>query len=163
MDVAIINPELMYVNQCLVDSAFPMFQNQLMVDRIETVAERFEHLRGNMSYQDLSDAIFEKIGIRITPQAMHKWAHGGNIAPENVEVVCQFFNIPQGWFLFGGSRIAFSLEDVVNALPAESRREVLNFVRYNIERHSTELRAKDPGKAPDYLKYIDRLANPEER
>lgn len=129
-----------------------------MVDKNDSIATRFEQLRGEMSYQDVSDAIFAKTGVRITPQAMHKWTHGGNIAPDNVALVCQYFNVNQSWLLFGGSRIAFSLEDVVNALPAGSRNEVLNFIRYKVERDSVELRAEDPAKVTDYLKFIDRLA-----
>lgn len=137
-------------------------ETQPMVDKnkTDTMAERFEHLRGGMSYEALSDAIYRKTGVRISAQAMHKWSKGGNIDPKNVPAVCEFFGVNDAWFVYGsGPESKLSLEEVVNALPDPAREKTMDFIRYQIERSATETEifAKEPERITAYLKYIDQV------
>lgn len=133
-----------------------------MVDKnkTQTFADRFEQLRGGMSYQALSDGIHRKTGVRISPQALNKWTHGGNIDPDNVKAVCEFFGVNEAWLVFGtGPESKLSLDEVVNALPDPEAAKTFDFIKYQIERSATEteLFANDPARLTDYLKFIDRL------
>ena len=108
-------------------------------------AENFAELRGDRSLQTLSDEIFARLGVRITPQAMHKWLRGGNIAPANVRVLSTFFGVSEAWLMHGsGSRGGVTLEQMVNALSPESAKLVLGLLRYSLEQC-------DPPPAPELL------------
>lgn len=133
-----------------------------MVDRktVEPFGDRFERLRGGMSYQALSEGIKRKTGVSITAQALNKWSHGGNVDPENLRAAAQFFGVNEAWLMYGtGPESNLSLNDVVNALPAQEAAKTLDFIKYQIERSATEtaLFAEDPAKLAEYLKMIDRL------
>lgn len=159
-----INPHLMRVNPRLLDAGFTGVETQPMVDKHkeETFADRFERLRGGMSYQALSDGIYRKTGARISAQALNKWTHGGNIDQDNVKPVCEFFAVNEAWLIYGtGPESKLSLEEIVNTLPPESAVRAFDFVKYQIERSATEteLFAKEPERLGDYLKFIDRLIN----
>lgn len=133
-----------------------------MVDKskTETFAERFDRLRGGMSYQALADGIQRKTGVQITPQALHKWSQGGAADPKNAKATAEFFGVTEAYFMFGtGAESSLSLEEVLGALPAEERERTVDFIRYQLERASTEtsLFAEDPARLGTYLKFIDRL------
>lgn len=133
-----------------------------MVDKNkeDTFADRFERLRGGMSYQALSDGIARKTGVRISPQALHKWSHGGNIDQDNVKLVAEFFGVNEAWLIYGtGAESKLSLDEVVNALPPAEAEKTVDFIKYQLERAATEtqLFAEDPARLTDYLKFIDRL------
>lgn len=133
-----------------------------MVDKpkTETFAERFEQIRGGMSFQALSDGIERKTGAKITPQALHKWSQGGAADPKNVKAVADFFGVSEAWLTFGaGPQSSISLEEIIGALPQQEREHTVDFIRYQIERSATttELFAQDPAKLGEYLKFIDRL------
>ena len=151
-----INHEFTSVNLSLLDERERRSENQPMVEKTETFAVRFDRLRGGMSYQALSEAIERKTGVRITPQAMHKWSQGGDIAKENLKIVAEFFGVTEAHLLYGvGPETGTSLEDAVNALPAQARQEVLDFIRYKIERADTRLFTGE--QVATYLTMIDRL------
>lgn len=111
--------------------------NQLMVEKIETFAERFERLRGNTSYEALATGIELKTKVRISPQALHKWVKGGGVAVENIRAVANYFGVSPGWLLFGegaGPDATEHLESALQDLPQESQQQVLDFITYKIER-----------------------------
>lgn len=133
-----------------------------MVDKnkTETFPDRFERLRGGMSYQALSDGIYRKTGMRISPQAMHKWSRGGGIDQDTAKLVAEFFGVHEAWLLFGtGPESILSLEHVLDALPDPAHERTVDFIKYQIERNATEteLFVKEPAKLTEYLKFIDRL------
>jgi hypothetical protein len=152
----------MRVNPELLDAMACASETQPMVDRdkTETIAERFEKLRAGMSYQALSDAIFRKTGVRISPQAMHKWSKGGNIDPDNVKPVCEFFGVTEAWLVYGAGREStLTIDGLVSSLPDEPYQRTLDFIRYQLTTSGSNLFAGEPEKLGDYLKFIDRLIN----
>lgn len=102
--------------------------------QINDFASRFEKLRAGMSYQALSDAIKRKHGKLISPQAMHKWTHGGRIDLDNLKLVADFFGVNDTWLLFGTGpeTRGASLEDAVRDLGPTDGQSVLDFFRYKI-------------------------------
>jgi len=80
-----INPELMAVNLGLLDDQYSGVQTQPMVDKnkTETFADRFERLRGGMSYGALSEGILRKTGVQISPQALHNGRRAGMPIPRS--------------------------------------------------------------------------------
>lgn len=142
----------MSVNPALLDGVLHAENNQPMV---ETFAERFEQLRAGMAYQALSEAIFRKTGRKISAQALHKWAKGGGVDPENVKATAEFFGVDEAWLMYGtGDRDAISLQQVVDALPADDRQQVLDFVEYKFAK-TERLIASDA--AGDYMKMIAKI------
>jgi len=132
--------------------------NQLMVEKVETFASRFERLRGDRSYQALSHAIFAKTEIRITPQAMHKWvATDGGITPENLKIVAGFFGVTRGWLLFGegpGPDQKPDLTELLRALPENHPQQIIDFIEYKFER-AENLIASD--RLSDYMKMLESI------
>lgn len=113
-----------------------------------------------MSYQALSDAIQRKTGVRISPQALHKWTHGGKIDPDNVKPVAEFFGVQEAWLVYGtGPESTVSLDEVVKALPDAEAEKTVDFIKYQLERAATEtqLFATEPERLTVYLKFIDKL------
>lgn len=143
----------MRVNPSLLDGRFPMVKNQPMVEKVETFGERFDRLRGGMSYQALSDAIYRKTGLRVSAQGMHKWSKGGGIEQDKLKLLAEFFGVTEAWLMYGESP-APTLDEAVGALPDESRQEVLDFIRYKFTR-AEGLLASDV--AGDYHAMIDRI------
>ena len=145
----------MPVNFDLLDEGKSRAENQLMVEKTEDFVQRFERLRGGMSFEALSQAIERKTGQRISAQSMHKWTKGGNIKPENLKAVCQFFGVTELYMLHGmGPMSERTLEDAIRALPAETGQQTLDFVEYQIGR-ARELFASD--RFADYMVMINRL------
>ena len=60
-----INRQLTAVNPALLDRSSARANNQPMVEKTQTFAERFEQLRAGMAYQALAEAIFRKTGKKI--------------------------------------------------------------------------------------------------
>ncbi len=97
----------------------------------ETFADRFLQLKGDESYQLLSDRM-AKAGIAITAAGLHKWAAGGGITPENLTRVATFFGVSPAELFFGEeTRQAEDLDSttalLVQALtrvPARFRKEI---------------------------------------
>lgn len=148
-----INSRLMRVNSSLLDTTLGTMKNQPMVEKVETFGERFDKLRGGMSYQALSDAIYRKTQLRVSPQAMHKWSKGGGIEQDKLKLLAEFFGVTEAWLMYGESPPP-TLDEAVGALPDESRQEVLDFIRYKYSR-AEGLVASDI--AGDYHAMIDRI------
>lgn len=127
-----------------------------MVEKQGDFGTRFEELRDGMSYQDLSDAIFARAEVRITPQAMHKWVkQGGGITPDNARVVAEYFGVSPGWLLFGEGpepqpRIRHILED----LPPENSQQSLDFIEYQLGRAGKFIAAE---KMAHYMTMIEGI------
>lgn len=143
----------MPVNSSLLDAASVTVKNQPMVEKVETFAERFDKLRGGMSYQALSDAIYRKTDLRVSAQGMHKWSKGGGIEQDKLKLLAEFFGVSEAWLMYGESP-APTLDEAVGALPDVSRQEVLDFIRYKYSR-AEGLIASDI--AGDYHAMIDRI------
>jgi len=156
MHSGIINRQLINVNHEVMDPVKERPDNQPMVEKTGTFADRFERLRGGMAYQALSDAIYRKTGIRISPQGMHKWSKGGAITPENLRVLSEFFGVREGWLLFGEGpeQAESSLNELVGALPDDSAQQVLDFIRYKIERADSLVASE---RLSHYLAMIDDI------
>lgn len=126
-------------------------------------AQRFKQLRGRASYQGLSDAIFEKTGIRITPQAMHKWNEGGQINRTNARILADFFGTNEAWLLYGvGPERSVIIEDLIRELDPASARQVLDYIRYHLERHSKQLTADKMQTYLDLIRRIDATVTTDE-
>ena len=127
-----------------------------MVENQGDFGERFELLRAGRSYQELSDAIFERHQIRITPQAMHKWVkHGGGITPDNARIVADFFKVAPGWLLFGeGERPEAHVEDAIRDLPDDRCQQTLDFIEYQIQRSVPHMAAE---KLSSYSTMISKI------
>ena len=157
MHRAIINHQLIHVNLALMDRYAAALENQLMVEKTERFADRFEKLRGDTSYQALSDALYIRANVRISPQAMHKWSKGGAITPENLRIVAEFFGVREAWLLMGESseQDDASLKKLVDALPGDNGQQVLDFIRYKIERSDPAIIANET--MSHYLSLIDGI------
>lgn len=131
--------------------------NQPMVEESGTFAERFEKLRGALSYGRLSELIEERTGHRISGQAMHKWVKAdGGITLENARVIAEFFGVTPAWLLFGegpGPQHP-DLADIIRGLPDDNPQQVLDFISYKIERAEGVI-ATD--KMADYMKMIEGI------
>lgn len=151
-----INRQLTRVNPALLDSFAPRANNQPMVEKTQnTFADRFEQLRAGMAYQALSEAIFRKTGRKISAQALHKWGKGGGVEIENVKAAAEFFGVDEAWLMYGtGDRDAASLQRIVDALPADERQQVLDFVEYKFAKTDGLLASDIAG---DYMKMIDKI------
>jgi len=126
-----------------------------MVEKTQTFAERFEQLRAGMAYQALAEAIFRKTGKKISAQALNKWSKGGGVGLENVTAAAEFFGVDEAWLMYGtGDPAAPSLQQVVDALPADDSQQVLDFVEYKIAK-AEGLIASD--SAGDYMKMIAKI------
>lgn len=126
-----------------------------MVENEDSFAARFEALRGARSYQELSDAIADAHDIRISPQAMHKWVHGGGITPENAKVVALFFGVTPGWLLFGeGAESVPSVEDAVLELPGDQPQQTIDFLEYQLRRSAPMIAGEKMAK---YMAMIDGI------
>jgi Tfp pilus assembly protein PilV len=152
----------MRVNPRLLDDGRKRVETQPMVDksREETFADRFERLRGGMSYEALSEAIHRKTGVQISAQALHKWSKGGKADAANLKAVADFFGVNEAWLSYGTGRDSqLSLDEVINALPPTEAEKTVDFIKYQLERAATEtqLFAEDPARLTAYLKFIDRL------
>lgn len=120
-----------------------------------TFASRFQQLKGRASFQALSDAVYRATGIRITAQAMHKWTEGGNINRANARVLADFFGVTEAWLLYGvGREHEVLLEDALRDLERGAARQVLDYIRYHLERHSRQLTAD---KMQTYIGLLERL------
>jgi hypothetical protein len=127
-----------------------------MLDAANSFAARFEELRADRSFQALSDQIFERTKIRITGQAMHLWTKGGAISEEYLQIIATFFAVAPAWLRYGvGPKHEKSLETAIEVLGAEDQQQVLDFIRYKIER--THVVAQEPSVASAYLQMIDRI------
>lgn len=149
----------MIVNRWLVDATLVRLETQPVVDKdkTKTFAERFEQLRGGMSYEALAAGIARKTGVRISPQALHKWSKGGAADPKNIKATADFFGVNEAWLAYGtGPETAMQLEDVIDALPESKRQQSLDFIRYQLTQGANELFA-EPARVTEYLKFIDRL------
>lgn len=151
----VINCRLMYVNHALLDRYRAWANNQPMVEKVQTFAERFEQLRGGMAYQALSDAVHRKTGIRISAQGMHKWAKGGGIDPESLKPIADFFGVSESWLMYGtGPEAGPSLQEAVGALSESDQQQVLDFIEYKIVK-TEGLIASD--RTGGYMKMIARI------
>lgn len=108
-----------------------------------------------MAYQALSEAIFRKTGKKISAQALHKWSRGGGVELENVKAAAEFFGVDEAWLMYGtGDRDAPSLQRAVDALPADDRQQVLDFLEYKIVRAEGLIASDNAG---DYMKMIAKI------
>jgi hypothetical protein len=154
----------MHVNIALLDAAPSALNNKPMVERTdaettEGFGKRFEELRAGMSYQALSDAIQRKTGIRISAQAMHKWSKGGGIDPKQVQLLAKFWGVSAAWLAYGvGSPTAApTLDDAVKALPEDAQLQVLDYIRYKIERASALMAEENRAK---YVSLLESMKLP---
>ena len=156
MMATIINRELMKRQPPADGQLQPPEYNQLMIKDQNDFGERFERLRGKMSYQDLSNAIFLKTGVRITAQAMNKWVkQGGGITPDNARIISQFFNVKPGWLIFGeGAGPGEHIDDLIRDLPETDNYQTLDFIEYKVERATQFMTAE---KLARYMNMIDKI------
>lgn len=127
-----------------------------MIENAKTFGERFETLRGPRSYQELSDAIFLKVGQRISPQAMHKWVKQSNgITIDNARLVAEFFEVSPAWLLFGeGEAKPPPINRIVENLPADNQQQTLDFIEYQISKSEGMIASE---KLTDYMAMIQRI------
>jgi hypothetical protein len=78
----------------------------------QTFADRFLQLKGDESFQSLADKL-AKTGVRVSPQALHKYANGGEISHKMLLDVARFFDVSPAWLYFGVE------EPPADALPAD--------------------------------------------
>lgn len=130
----------------------PPEYNQPMVENEGSFADRFERLRGDTSYEKLSDAIALKCGVRISAQGMHKWVkQGGGITLENAKVVSEYFGVSPSWLLFGEGKPS-AIEEVIAQLPDDNPQQTIDFIEYKLQR-SEHLIASE--KLAHYMKMIE--------
>lgn len=126
-------------------------------------AERFEHLRAGRSYGELSDQIYEATGIRITPQALHRWSRGASPTEQNAAAVAKFFGVSTQWLLHGITpRHDTPIDQIVSAPPDTERREVLEMLRFCVWRASQRHAAEEPSLAA-YRVVLDEILAAYER
>jgi len=146
----------MDVNPMLLDALQWPIKNQLMVEKAKGFAKRFEELRAGMSFQALSDAVYRKTGIRVSPQGMHKWAKGGGADPDKIELMAKYWGVSAAWLAYGvgDPNKTPTLSDAVDALPDDSRREVLDYIQYKITRAEAMMAQEDRS---NYVALIEKL------
>lgn len=127
-----------------------------MIENAKTFGERFENLRGDRSFQELSDAIQAATGQRISPQAMHKWVKQSNgISLENARLVAEFFDVSPAWLLFGeGEPKPPPINRIVRDMPAESQQQTIDFIEYQLSKAHGFIAAE---KLSDYMTMIDDI------
>jgi len=146
-----------FVKRHEMDSFRAAANNQLMIDNKETLAQRLDSLRAGMTYAALAEAIERKTGLLITAQTVHNWCSGKtDITEDKLKVVAEFFGVSASWLRYGEGSMTErnALETAITALPEDDRQQVLDFVRYKIERADTLFASE---KASSYLAMIDRL------
>ena len=127
-----------------------------MIEKQGDFGARFEELRDGMSYNDLSAAIFERFGVRITAQAMHKWVkQGGGITPDNARVVAEYFGVSPGWLLFGeGPEPKPSIDKIFYEMPVDMAQQTLDFSEFNLNKCKKFIAAE---KMASYMTMIDGI------
>lgn len=114
-------------------------------------AMRFRMLRGDMSYRKLSDEVYAKTGIRISAQALHRYAHGSLPTAANLRALAAYWQVSESWLAYGETpRNSYTLEDAIMALPRDAQRATLDFLAYQLEHNRSKLMTRDPAQA-DYL------------
>lgn len=63
-------------------------------------AERLAWLKAGESYRERARKM-QDAGLKVTPQALRKWTHGGGISPENVKAVARYFDVSPGNLYIG--------------------------------------------------------------
>lgn len=106
-----------------------------MVQNVDSFAARFEQLRGETSYQKLSDAVAAQTGVRISAQAMHKWVQqDGGITLENAKVIAEYFKVSPGWLLFGeGEGRPPTIDSAIRELPAANKQQSIDYLEYQLK------------------------------
>ena len=152
----------MNVNCTVMDGWMRDPENYLMVDSDATFAARFARLRGSTSFESLSEAIYRRYGKRISAPAMHKWAQGGGITVDNLRILADHFGVSPAWLMLGEGSMhgPVSLEHVLHALPDNNGPQVLDFIRYKIERAEGMIASDRLG---EYMKMIDTIRQDMER
>jgi len=97
---------------------------------------------------------------RVSPQAVTKWIKTGEISRENAVEVARLLELPVDALLGGVSPAGAELGGAIDALPDESRQQVLDFVRYKFERAEGLIASE---QAAHYVKMIDRIKADYER
>ena len=63
-------------------------------------AHRFMTLKGDTTYQEIAKRL-NKMGHRVSPQAVHKWSQSGGISPENLIGLAKVFGVQPAELYFG--------------------------------------------------------------
>jgi hypothetical protein len=108
-------------------------ESEMASKKGETFADRFMRLKGDESFQSLSDRMAKK-GLHISPQSLFKWSKGGGVTPENLMLLAQFFDMSPGALFFGedSSRLHDVTEDELVLIKA--RRHVPDRFRPGLDR-----------------------------
>lgn len=154
--VTIINPQLTRSQPPVGGQSTGSPYTCYMVENQDNFGERFEKLRDGQSYQDLSDAIFDRTKVRISPQAMNKWVkQGGGITESNARIVAEHFGVNPGWLMFGeGPAPEPRIRHILQDLPVENAQQSLDFIEYQIQKAGKFIAAE---KLPSYTKMIESI------
>lgn len=136
----------------------------MMPGRRKLFAERFLALKGEMSYRELSEDIYRSTGIRITPQAMARWAKGGGINAATLRAIAKYFGVSESYLYFGQFETRdLSLMEVLEPLSQESRRMALEYLQYLYERNRREVpRISEPGAIYDAVRQLVKQSRQEQ-
>ena len=127
-----------------------------MVENESNFSERFEKLRAGRPYQEISDEIFQRFNVRISPQAMHKWVKvNGRISEDNARIVAQYFDVSPGWLIFGeGQPQRHRFLHILENMSAENAQQSLDFIEYQLQKSERSIAAE---KLPSYIKMIESI------
>lgn len=133
-----------------------------MIESDSSFAARFEKLRGETSFQKLSDAVAAQTGIRISAQAMHKWVQqDGGITLENAKAVAEYFKVSPGWLLFGeGQGQQPTIDAAIREMPAQNKQQSIDFLEYQIKSAAPFMASE---KLAHYMAMIERFKRDIER
>jgi hypothetical protein len=161
---ATINYQLM---SC--QDAFQLAVDQLWVDKphsfamqhTSSMAHRICEIIGRDSVRMVADKLALQ-GVTVSPQAVQKWKHGGNITDENIAALAAAYHSTPEYIKFGtgpvrqlSERQKAAAELVDDPAIGEMVQEGLDFIRYKIE-HSP-LTSKDPKAMAKYFNMLDIL------
>lgn len=110
------------------------------------ILEALERLQQNQYW------LAEQAGV--SAQAVTKWIQTGQISRANATEVARILGVSLDALLGGGQSGRAQIGDAIDSLPEEQQQQVLDFIRYKIERSEDFIASE---KAAHYMKMIDRI------
>lgn len=110
------------------------------------ILEALERLQQNQYW------LAEQVGV--SAQAVTKWIQTGEISRTNATKVAKILDVSLDALLGGSQSEREEIGKAIDDLPDEQQQQVLDFIRYKIERSEGFMASE---KAAHYMKMIDRI------
>lgn len=103
---------------------------------ILSIHQKINLIKKDMTYMDLSDAIYAKTGLSIHYTTLQKYISGKRTPSlKTLKAIADYVGLPISWFYeecdeIGAFDALSGLFDAIKSLPVESLRELRSFVAY---------------------------------